>query len=85
MHFSASFESWRRPLARGHSRCLDQPSFGIGSLPPVPANVSGLTVMSIDLAKSYDLIDSLVKLLKPQGTSESEEPSDHGTAGLGFA
>jgi prepilin-type processing-associated H-X9-DG protein len=53
---------------------LDQPSFGIGSLPPVPANVSGLTVMSIDLAKSYDLIDSLVKLLKPQGTTSLLNP-----------
>ena len=41
---------------------LDQPTFGIGSLPPIPARVSGLTVMSIDLAKSYDLIDNLIKL-----------------------
>ena len=32
---------------------LDQPAFGIGSLPPIPAKVSGLTVMSIDLAKSH--------------------------------
>lgn len=40
---------------------LDQPAFGIGSLPPIPAKVNGVTVVSIDLAKSYDLIDSLIK------------------------
>jgi prepilin-type processing-associated H-X9-DG protein len=40
---------------------LDQPAFGIGSLPPIPAKVSGLTVISIDLVKSYDLIDTLIK------------------------
>ena len=64
---------------------LDQPSFGIGSLPPIPANVSGLTVISINLAKSYDLIDSLIKLVGTQGTSGSEEPGDHGTTRLGSA
>ena len=40
---------------------LDGPAFGIGSLPPIPAKVSGLTVISIDLVKSYDLIESLIK------------------------
>jgi prepilin-type processing-associated H-X9-DG protein len=40
---------------------LDQPAFGIGTLPAIPEKVSGLTVMSIDLAKSYDMIDSLIK------------------------
>jgi hypothetical protein len=53
---------------------LDQPTFGIGSLPPVPAKVSGLTVISIDLAKSYDLIDSLMKLIGPQQTTGLSNP-----------
>ena len=48
-------------------RLLDQPTFGIGTLPPIPAHVSGLTVMSIDLAKSYDQIDALIKLVGPRG------------------
>jgi prepilin-type processing-associated H-X9-DG protein len=47
---------------------LDQPTFGIGALPPIPAGVSGLTVISIDLAKSYDKLDALVKLVGPPGT-----------------
>ena len=72
---SWAFFAWsRRPLAQGALALLDQPSFGIGSLPPIPAKVSGLTVMSIDLAKSYDLIDSLIKLVGPQGTAGLSNP-----------
>jgi hypothetical protein len=53
---------------------LDQPSFGVGSLPHIAPNVSGLTVMSIDLAKSYDVIDSMMKLTGPQGTRGLKNP-----------
>jgi prepilin-type processing-associated H-X9-DG protein len=53
---------------------LDQPSFGIGSLPRIPAKVSGLTVVSIDLAKSYDLVDSLIKVIGPAGTTGLKNP-----------
>ncbi len=53
---------------------LDQPSFGIGSLPHIPPNVSGLTVMSLDFAKSYDLINSLIKLNRPQATIGLKNP-----------
>ena len=35
--------------------------------------MSGLTVMSIDLAKSYDQIDALIKLIGPQGTDGTDE------------
>jgi prepilin-type processing-associated H-X9-DG protein len=61
-------------LRTGALALLDQPSFGIGSLPPIPANVSGLTVISIDLEKSYDLIDSLIKRVGPQGTAGLKNP-----------
>ncbi|HKI16889.1 MAG TPA: DUF1559 domain-containing protein, partial [Isosphaeraceae bacterium] len=50
---------------RGLLSLLDQPTFGIHSLPPVPANVTGFTVLSIDLAKSYDEIVALVKQSDP--------------------
>ena len=53
---------------------LDQPSFGIGSLPRIPAKVNGLTVMSINLAKSYDLVDSLIKLSGPKGATGLKNP-----------
>ncbi len=53
---------------------LDQPSFGIGSLPRIPAKVNGLTVISINLAKSYDLVDSLIKLSGPNGATGLKNP-----------
>jgi prepilin-type processing-associated H-X9-DG protein len=53
---------------------LDQPSFGIGSLPHIPPNVSGLTVMSFDFAKSYDLIGALLKLSGSQGSIGLKNP-----------
>ena len=53
---------------------FDQPTFGVGSLPPIPDRVSGLTVMSIDLAKSHDLIDHLIKSIRPQETAGLANP-----------
>ena len=54
-------ERSRRALARESSRFFDQPAFGIESLPLIPAKVSGVTVMSIDLVKSFDLIEALLR------------------------
>jgi prepilin-type processing-associated H-X9-DG protein len=63
------------PTPRGGALALlDQPSFGIGSLPRIPPKVSGLTVMSIDLAKSYDLVDSLIKRRGSNGTTGLKNP-----------
>ncbi len=53
---------------------LDQPSFGIGSLPRIPAKVNGLTVISVNLAKSYDLVDSLMKLSGLNGAIGLKNP-----------
>jgi prepilin-type processing-associated H-X9-DG protein len=50
---------------RGMLALLDQPSFRLSSLPPLPADVTGFTVMSIDLAKSYDQVDRLIKQADP--------------------
>jgi len=55
---------------RGLLSLLDQPTFGIRSLPPLPANVNGFTVISIDLAKSYDQIVALVKQSNPGGDAD---------------
>ena len=63
------------PAPRAGALALfDQPTFGIDSLPPIPEKVSGLTVVSIDLAKTYDLIDLLVKPTRPQGTAGLSNP-----------
>ena len=53
---------------------LDQPKFGVGTLPPIPDRVSGFTVMSIDLAKSHDLIDGLIKSERPLETAGLANP-----------
>jgi prepilin-type processing-associated H-X9-DG protein len=52
---------------RGILALLDQPTFHIRSLPPLPAGLTGFTVLSIDLAKTYDQIIGLIKESNPQG------------------
>jgi len=44
---------------RGALALFDAPSFGVDSLPPMPANLTGLTVLSIDLPKAYDQVVAL--------------------------
>jgi hypothetical protein len=44
---------------------LDQPTFGIDSLPPLPVGLSGFTVLSADFARTYDQIVTLLKLANP--------------------
>jgi hypothetical protein len=46
---------------RGVLALLDQPTFGINSLPPLPASTTSFAVLSIDPAKTYDQIDALMK------------------------
>jgi prepilin-type processing-associated H-X9-DG protein len=52
---------------RGALALLDQPTFGISSLPPLPSNLTGFTVLSVDLVKTYDQIVALAKLTSPAG------------------
>ncbi len=46
---------------RGLLTLLDQPTFDKGSLPPLPAGLTGFTVGSIDLAKTFDAVDADLK------------------------
>ena len=55
---------------RGLLSLLDQPTFEIGSLPPLPAGLTGFTVLSIDLAKTYDQIVALATTMNPQGANQ---------------
>ena len=50
---------------RGVLALLDQPAFGVETLPPLPANLTSLFVLSVDLAKTYDQIETLMKLVDP--------------------
>jgi hypothetical protein len=51
---------------RGLLTLLDQPTFTMSTLPPVPDNLTHLTVLSIDLAKSFDAVDTYLRLANPQ-------------------
>ncbi len=55
---------------RGLLALLDQPVFGIATLPPLPANLTSLFVLSVDLAKAYDQVETLMKLVNPQSPTE---------------
>jgi Protein of unknown function (DUF1559) len=50
---------------RGVFALLDQPTFSVGTLPSLPAHLTGLCVLSVDLAKTYDQVDTLIKLVNP--------------------
>jgi Protein of unknown function (DUF1559) len=52
---------------RGALALLDQPTFGIGSLPPLPSNLTGFTVLSADLVKTYDQVVALTRQASPEG------------------
>ena len=51
---------------RGLLALADQPTFGIDALPPLPPELTGFTVLSIDLAKTYDKALEVVKATNPQ-------------------
>jgi prepilin-type processing-associated H-X9-DG protein len=52
---------------RGILAFLDQPTFHIRSLPPLPSGLTGFTVLSLDLAKIYDQVVELSNQSNPQG------------------
>ncbi|MGO9922352.1 MAG: DUF1559 domain-containing protein [Isosphaeraceae bacterium] len=51
---------------RGVLALLNQPTFGIRSLPPLPAAQTGFTLLSIDLVKTYDQVVAMAKESNPQ-------------------
>ena len=61
---------------RGVLALLDQPTFGVDTLPPLPAHLTSLFVLSFDLAKTYDQVEALMKLVNPQS------PTDLSNAGI---
>jgi prepilin-type processing-associated H-X9-DG protein len=52
---------------RGVLALLDQPTFQARSLPPMPAGLTGFSVLSLDFAKTYDQIIGMLKQANPQG------------------
>jgi prepilin-type processing-associated H-X9-DG protein len=46
---------------RGLLALLDQPTFGVDSLPPLPADVTSFAVLSLDVAKASNRIEELLR------------------------
>ena len=67
---------------RGMLALLDQTTFRLDSLPPIPADVSGFTVMSIDLPRTYDQVDLLIKQADPDAKVGLTNPAVLAQRGL---
>jgi hypothetical protein len=52
---------------RGLLALLDQPTFDAGSLPPLPAGLTGFTILSIDMPETYDRVVAMVSEAKANG------------------
>src|SRR5205085_4656850 len=50
---------------RGVLALFDQPTFDRSSLPPLPADLTGFTVASVDPARTYDRVVDLLKAADP--------------------
>ena len=59
---------------RGVLTLFDQPTFDRSSLPPMPAAVTGFTVASVDLAKSFDVIVAIQAAGRPDAGPAAREP-----------
>jgi prepilin-type processing-associated H-X9-DG protein len=55
---------------RGLLALLDQPTFGIDALPPLPPELHGFLVLSIDPGKTYDRIIEIAKKSNPQAANQ---------------
>jgi prepilin-type processing-associated H-X9-DG protein len=69
---------------RGLLALVDQPTFDAGSLPPLPAGLDGFSVISIDLAKTYDQILDMVKASNPQAAENIPAGEEMIRQQLGF-
>ena len=55
---------------RGVLALLDQPTFGIDGLPPMPPSLTGFTVVSLDLEKTYDTILGIARRADPANAEQ---------------
>lgn len=57
---------------QGILELFDQPTFDKATLPPLPEGLSGFTVVSIDLAKTYEKLVAIMKLTDPNAGQQIE-------------
>jgi prepilin-type processing-associated H-X9-DG protein len=58
---------------RGLLTLLDQPTFGVDALPPIPASQASFAALSIDLAKTYGQVAEVAKADGPEAARKFEE------------
>ncbi|WZP00612.1 DUF1559 domain-containing protein [Isosphaeraceae bacterium EP7] len=61
---------------KGFLALLDQPTFDLGSLPPLPADLTQFTVLSVDPERTYDRIIALIKESDPKGGQAQAEATE---------
>jgi hypothetical protein len=67
---------------RGLLALLDQPTLGKDAIQSLPANVTSFVLLSIDLAKSYDTLGTLIKQSDPDGNFGFTNPALFAQQGL---
>ena len=57
---------------RGFLKLLDQPTFDVRSLPPLPPGLTGFNVLSVDPLKTYDQLTAVVRVGSPDKGQDFE-------------
>ena len=52
---------------------IDQPTFGVGTLPPLPSGLGDFTVLSVDLGRTFDTIVEAVGRTNPEAPAQVEQ------------
>ncbi len=55
---------------RGLLKLIDQPTFDLNALPPLPESLTGFSVLSIDFLKSYQELRSTIGEVDPNGRAQ---------------
>lgn len=69
---------------RGFLSLIDQPTFNINSLPPIPAGQTSFTALSVDLLKSYDQIAAVSRKMDPAQAKALDESEKRVNEALGL-
>ena len=59
---------------RGVLALLDQPTFGVNTLPALPPNLTSLFALSVDPAKTYDQIATMISRIDPPAPTDAPTP-----------
>ena len=69
---------------KGLFALLDQPTFDLNSLPPLPSTLTSFTVLSANLGKTYDQVLAAMKAAKPEKAADLDKFQEDTKAELGI-